>query len=522
MVLKPHTGDYWSSAISTFEGHNAKVLAMSSSSSPNGTVVASASTDGSIKVWDAITGECLHTVIIPCEPKFPFGLFSDPNILLSFPEGSSDKLLSASSSTVCIWDLITGRCEGVLEHPSEVSVVALSFYNGTTTECVTLSTDWTVTVWNLEALKAIKKTVIGSEAAHKFKLGPFAFAKFACASRGKGRILIQPRSGDLFLEVGPLAVWELKTGECLRSFEDDSIMPGTYFLYRPGFGHSECNIAFSPNGELVATSGTDGRIIVWSVTTGQRILTLAPEYRPLSLSDLCYLSPGGLAPVSLTFTRTSAQLIWIGWGRSHGSLGVCSVDTGKSLPMLHVAGSYNSTLCVLGSSNNIAIAESQMINVIDPFSEGSEMPNGAAVNQDVAISKNERYLAYSTRDNTLQVHDLSVPTLLRENTLSSDSDAMHFDDSQMWAVAFNIFTRRDSPCQHLPGLFEPGPIPRHRYQIKGSWILRDSEKHIWLPSRYRPLNDRHQDVQGSTLVVRWDPSNVYYLRFSNDPEESQP
>ncbi|KAJ3467764.1 hypothetical protein MRS44_005328 [Fusarium solani] len=533
ILLKPHTGEYWSSVFSAFEGHDTDVMAMSSSSGPKGTVVASASTDGTIKVWDATTGECFHTLIIPCEHKFPFSIFSNPSLesmLLSFPEGSSDKLLSASGSTVSIWNLITGRQEGVLEHPSEVSVVALSFYNGTTTECVTLSTDWTITVWNLEARKAIKKMVIGSEATHKVALGPLSFAKFACGGRGKGRILIQPRSSGFFLlGVGPLAVWELETGKCLRVFEDDSTMAGTYPRDQSRIADSGSNIAFSPNGKLVATSGTTGRVRVWSVDTGECIHTLALKDGLFSQSDLPYISfSGDLAPISLAFTRTSAQLIWIGWWSSHGSLGVYNVDTGKCLPVLHVAGSFRSTLRVLESSNNIAIADSQMINIIDPFSEGSDMPDSTAANQHVLISKNERYVAYFTRGNTLQVHDLSVPTLLRDNTLSGRSDSMYFDDSQLWTVSFNPFSGNDDlPCQYLPGLLEPGPIPRHKYQIEGSWILRDSEKHLWLPSRYRPSSKgvahRNQDVRGSTLVVRWDPSNVYYLRFSNGSEdESRP
>lgn len=146
--------------------------------------------------------------------------------------------------------------------------MALSFYNGTTTECVTLSTDWTVTVWNLKAQKVIKKMVIGSEATRKVALGPISVAEFACGSHGKGQ--------------------------------------------------------FSFN-----------------------------------LSDLPYISfPEDTVPSSLAFTRTSAQLIWIGWWRSHGLLGGCSVDTGKRLPMLHVAGSFRSTLHVLEISNNIAIADS--------------------------------------------------------------------------------------------------------------------------------------------------------------------
>lgn len=521
IVLKPHTGEYWGSVVSTFEGHDAAVLSMSSSSGPNGTVVASASVDGTIKVWDATTGECLHTFITPCKPKFQFNLLGHrelESILLSFPEGSSDKLLSASSSTVSIWNVITGQCEGVLEHPSEVSVIALSFYNGTATECVTLSTDWTVTVWDLETRKAIKKMGIRPETAHNITLGRFSFAKFAFSSRRKGRVLVRPRSsGFLGPEVGPPAVWELETGKCLWLPEDKSMIGGTYHLRPLGLNLPGSDIAFSPNGELVATSEKTGRIRVWRVATGQCIHTLAPTRWSLNQSNLppIFFTPINTPSIGVSFTSTSDQLIWIDWGGPHGLLGVCGVDTGKVLHTLHVAGSSDSALCVLGSSNNIAVADSQMVNVINPFSEGSGMSEGAAVNQHVAISNNERYLAYFTRGDVLRVHDLSVPKLLVEKTISIHSDFMYFNDSRLW-IGFDAFEADSFACQHLRGLSEPGPTPRHKYQIVGRWILRDSEKHIWLPSRYLPSGNRHQDVQGSTLVVRWGPSNVYYLRFSND------
>ncbi|KAI8721644.1 NACHT domain-containing protein [Fusarium sp. LHS14.1] len=250
MVIKPHTGEYWSSVVSTFEGHGTDVVAMSSSSDPNGTIVASASTDGTIKVWDATTGECFHTLIITHKRKSPVSISSNlglERIFLAFPEGSSDKLLSASSSTVFIWNLVTGRCEGLLERESGVSVVALSFYNGNTTECVTLSTDGVVTVWNLEACEAIKKMVIGSEAVHKRTLGPLSIAEFACGSRGKGRILIQPCSSSYSQRgVGPLEVWELETGKCLQLFDNGSTIPSTYFDEDRGLELYGPNIAFSP------------------------------------------------------------------------------------------------------------------------------------------------------------------------------------------------------------------------------------------------------------------------------------
>ncbi|KAI8721643.1 NACHT domain-containing protein [Fusarium sp. LHS14.1] len=206
--------------------------------------------------------------------------------------------------------------------------------------------------------------------------------------------------------------------------------------------------------------------------------------------------------------------------------------------MLHIASSFYSILHVLEGSNNIAISHDQMVNVIDPFSKESEMPDGRAANQSVMISENERYLAYFTRDNTLPEPSVlppasfrrydyvpcqSLPPLLapgpipRHEYQIEERWVLRDSEKHIWLPSRYDYV----PCQYLPHLLEPGPIPRHKYQIGERWIHRDSEKHIWVPSRYRPLDQWCKDVQGSTLAVRWGSSNVYHLRFSNDPEDSQ-
>eukprot|EP01043_Picozoa_sp_COSAG02_P076814 COSAG02_NODE_16506_length_1078_cov_1.196118_2_plen_84_part_00 len=73
--------------------------------SRDGQKIVSATSDGRICVWDAVTGECLHTLE---------GHKRAVRSVQFSPDG--DKILSGSQDkTVRIWDAATGECVQTLE-----------------------------------------------------------------------------------------------------------------------------------------------------------------------------------------------------------------------------------------------------------------------------------------------------------------------------------------------------------------------------------------------------------------------
>jgi len=207
----------------TLEGHSGAIWSVAISF--DGQLLASGSQDTTLKIWNLHTGELLHTFKGYSGTVYSIAISPDGKTIIS---GNSD-------GTIKIWDLPTGELIRTLdEHSSFISSLAMSSDGQI---IATGSGDNTIKVWILHTGQLL------------YTLAESVNCAAICPDR---KILA---SGDRIIKI-----WHLPTGELIRTLS----------------GHSRRvnSLAFSSDGQLLASGSSDRTIRIWNLHTGKLLRTI--------------------------------------------------------------------------------------------------------------------------------------------------------------------------------------------------------------------------------------------------------
>ncbi|KAJ5461015.1 uncharacterized protein N7458_002567 [Penicillium daleae] len=277
VLNSPVVVEEWTLCLQTLEGHYEPVTSIAWSS--DGGRLASSSKDGTVRVWDPITGQSISTLQ---------GHSEWVNSIAWSPDGS--RLASASyDKTIMIWDPVAGRCTSTLkEHSMAIKTI---IWSPDGSLLASASYDHTVRVWKAHTSQC-ESTLMG----HTDWVTSVAWSpdgsRLASASRDGTAVIWDPTTGQHSITLEgydgaiELLAWSLDGSRLASAFYSAvciwNPVSGQLVSILKGHRDSVTSIAWSPDGDgQLASASLDETVRIWNPATSQCLSTLDEHDEPV-------------------------------------------------------------------------------------------------------------------------------------------------------------------------------------------------------------------------------------------------
>ncbi len=258
--------------------------------SPDGTRLATASLDGTAKVWDAVTGAALFTL----EPGKADAASGGKLYSVALSPDGSQFAVAGDAGVVTLWDAVTGQEVLKLAPDGEPSAVFSVAFSPDGKRLAAASGDGTVRVWDLEqslvsltlpihlslppdmlTLINVHDVAFSPDGTRLATVGHDNTVQIWDAFTGQERLTLVGHKDVVLALAYSADGTRLATASYDTTTKVWDAQSGAELLTLSANTARNTGVAFSPDGARLAVVSDDGTAKVWDASSGQQLFTLA-------------------------------------------------------------------------------------------------------------------------------------------------------------------------------------------------------------------------------------------------------